>query len=330
MNRLSVLLIVTLLAGCSPRLQKHEYVELVMASPARLVLYAEDEASARRAARATYDRLHELERVLSDWNPESELNLLVAAAPEWRRTSQELRQALRQAVHHAGATGGGFDPTLGPLVTLWRETRTTGTLPSSDRIDAARALVDFDAIEFEGEVVRVARPGVQVDLGGFAKGFALDEAARLLEKRGFPRHLLDLDGEIRAGSPPPGSSGWRVEILPPGHEQTGRTLLLKDRSVSTSGDRHQFIEIDGTRYSHVLDPATGLGLVDPVQVTVIAARGETSDALATAGCVLGAEGLRTVMERHYPDAAAIVTTGQAGHRIVTTIGMLPARVDDAP
>ncbi len=330
MNRLSFLLVTILLAGCSPRLQKHEYVELVMASPARLVLYAENEASARQVARATYDRLHELDRVLSDWNPNSELRLLVAAAPEGRRTSVDLRDALRHAVRHARATGGAFDPTLGPLVSLWREARSTGTLPTREQLDAARALVDLDAIEFEQDVVRVSRPGVEVDLGGIGKGFALDEAARLLDSRGHPHHLLDLDGEIRVGSPPPGRDDWLVDVLPPRGGQPGLSLALVDRSVSTSGDRHQFVEIDGIRYSHVLDPATGLGLVDPIQVTVIARHGETSDALATAGCVLGAKKLRVIMERHYPDAAAIVTSRHAERSDVTTIGHLPVRADDVP
>ena len=134
MKCLPTLLAAGVLAGCAPQLERHEYVELVMASPARIVLYAADEASARRTARATFDRLHELDRTLSDWNPDSELRRLVAAAPQARTTSTTLRDSIVGALEHARATDGAFDPTLGPLVTLWREARSARRLPDTAAI----------------------------------------------------------------------------------------------------------------------------------------------------------------------------------------------------
>ena len=334
-HRVRRLLILVALAVLFPscantsKLERHEFVELVMASPARLVLYAPDEATARRAARATYDRMHDVDRALSDWNENSQLRQLVAAAPEPMPANELLRNAVIQATDYSRATEGAFDPTLGPLVTLWREARTSGELPSPERIETARTLVGIDFVELTPDAIRITQPGASLDLGGIGKGIALDEAGEVLRTHRIHMHLIDLDGEIQVGAAPPRRHAWIIEIQPHGDAERLELDLL-EQSVSTSGDINQFVEIGGTRYSHVLDPKSGLGLGTRIQVTVVAASGAAADALATAGCVLGPERFTRLLEENYPDASALVTTLLDGKTILTRIGKLPVRAPDVP
>jgi thiamine biosynthesis lipoprotein len=145
------------------------------------------------------------------------------------------------------------------------------------------------------------KDGMQLDLGGIGQGYAADEAYQMLKDRGLTRALVDISGDFRAGDPPPDRSGWRIEIeaLKPksanAEHSTARTLLISNAAVSTSGDAYNFVEIDGQRYSHIVDPKTGLGLATSCSVTIIARDAITADALDTAVCVLGVgPGLDTI------------------------------------
>jgi thiamine biosynthesis lipoprotein len=128
---------------------------------------------------------------------------------------------------------------------------------------------------------------MKLDLGGIAKGYAGDEALRVLETHGVTRALFQAGGDIVTSGAPPGKRGWTVEI--PVEAGGNRTLLLANQAVSTSGDLYQFVIFDGKRYSHVVDPRTGLGLTQRFEATVVARDGVTSDSLSTAACVLGPE-----------------------------------------
>ena len=319
--------------GCGrERLERHEFVELVMASPARLVIYAEDERTARSAARMTYDRLHEIDRTLSDWNPRSERSRLVEAAPEPVQVSELLRASTVEALRLSRATGGAFDPTIGPQVALWRRSRETGILPTESERRRSGALVGIELIEVTEAGIGLGRRGASLDFGGIGKGIALDEAGRVLDGLGLAHHLIDLDGEIRAGQAPPGVAAWRVTIADESGD--GIELALVGTTASTSGDLHQYVEIDGRRYSHVLDPGTGLGLTVPIQVTVVSDDGAVGDALATAGCVLGPERLAQLIEKEFPDVSAVVLQERDGISREFRIGRIPvaapALSPDAP
>lgn len=266
---------------------------------ARIVLHAESEASARDAAAAAFDRLAQLDAMMSDYRADSELNRLGRSGINQPVSlSDDLFPVLAVAREIAVATDGAFDPTIGPLVRLWREARTSRTLPDPNAIIDARSRVgiihlDLNAVD---RTATLRREGMQLDLGGIAKGYAAQAAVDLLRAGGHARCLVALAGDIVAGDPPPGASGWVVAIessLPvhaPGHR-----LLLANAAASTSGTSMQFIEIDGVRYAHLIDPRTGLGLTKSVAVTVIAPRGEYADALASAACILGPHGFQEAL-----------------------------------
>ena len=306
-----------------------EYVEMVMASPVRITIYSSSKQRARKAARAAFDRMHQLERTLSDWIPESESNRLERNAPEFMTISTDLGDAIKLSRTLWNATDRAFDPTIGPLVELWRVTRKTGRMPHQDAIAAARSKVDFNAVELREDEARIKSVGVELDFGGIGKGIALDEASRILDEYGLNRHLIDFDGEILAGDEPPGRSFWQVELTPEGVNEPLIMNVVRC-SIATSGGLNQFFEIDGRRYSHVIDPSTGFGTNCTRQVTVLCESAAYADALATAGCVLDTIRFEEILRTRFQNASAVVLEQVETSTTVTRIGDPPVRVPVFP
>ena len=277
---------------------RRQYAELHMGVAARIVLYAPDDATARRAARAAYARMAELEDVMSDYRPESEVRRLAARAGAAIPVSGDLFVVLARAVDLWRRSDGAFDATVGPFVELWRAARRTGRLPPRAGLDAAARRVGSDKVHLDSvaRTVRLDAPGMRIDLGGIAKGYILDRALDALRAQGVTRALLEAGGDIVLGDAPPGRRGWRI-ALPEGD------TILANHAVSTSGDTEQFVIIGGVRYSHVIDPRTGMGLTSRREATVVAPDGVTADGLATALTVLdGERGARLL--HSFPQAAA--------------------------
>ena len=278
--------------------QRREFVAPHMGTLWRLVFFEDDEARARAARDAAWDRLTELNSRLSDYLEDSELSRL-ARDGRLESPSDDLRRVLSAARRLSELTGGAFDITVGPLVRLWRAARKEKSLPADDAIAAARALVDWRAVELTEDAAVFRSRGGRLDLGGIGKGFAQDEVLRLLRDRhGIGAALIDAGGGVSVSAPPPGQPAWTAGLASPREDDPGATLQLRQQSLATSGDTHQFVEINGVRYSHIVDPATGLGLTRRVQASVVAADGATADALATAFCVLGEEKTRAFLKQH--------------------------------
>ena len=273
----------------APADARHEFEAPQMGTLARVVVYAPSRAAAEAGARAAFGRIHELDARLSDYREDSELAALEreAGGPP-RPVSRDLLFVLVRAQQLAAETGGAFDVTVGPLSRLWRAARRRNQLPEQQDVERARALVGYTSLLLDPDAKRcqLARPGMQLDLGGIAKGYAADEALAVLKARRLPRALVVLGGEVAAGSPPPGLDGWTVAVQ---SLQPQSPLLIRDAAVSTSGDAEQWLELDGIRYSHVLDARTGQALTGRRSVTVVAEQAIDADALATALLVLGNE-----------------------------------------
>jgi thiamine biosynthesis lipoprotein len=281
-----VLLFAAMAGGAD--LKRLEFVEPHMGTLFRITVYASDPAAARAAANAAFARVKQLDETLSDYNPESELSRLTRQAPgEWTPVSKDLFHILEAGQRLARDTGGAFDVTAGPLIHLWREARKTRRLPSQEAIAHALARSGYEHLMLDAKrsAARIDIPGMQLDPGAIAKGYAADAALDILKHHGLKRAIIAASGDLAIGSPPPGTKGWRVQIQP--SETSQRVLILRNTAVSTSGDRNQFVEIDGRRYSHVVDARTGMALADSRGVTVIARRGIDADSLATAACILG-------------------------------------------
>jgi len=276
---------------------------------ARIVVYAAEEHQARGACKAAFARIAELEQVMSDYRPTSELMRLCArAGGRAVRISTDLMQVLLKAQQLSKRSGGAFDVTVGPLVKLWRTARRAGRLPSKTEIDAARRLVGWRKLHLDAKrsTARLETPGMLLDLGGIAKGYACDQALKTLRSSGIRRALVEMGGDIVLGEPPPGKSGWLIEV--PNPSKMPQRYVLANRAISTSGDLEQFVEIGGRRYSHVVDPRTGIGVTNRITATVIAADCTTSDCLSTAVAVLGEEKGRAVAGS-YPGVRVFISRG---------------------
>jgi thiamine biosynthesis lipoprotein len=304
------------LHAATPALERFEFAEPHMGTLVRLVLYAPDRGFADAAAKVAFARIVALNDGLSDYRDSSELmEVSRRSGGPPVRVSDDLFRVLSAAQQMARASGGAFDATAGPLSLLWREARRRTSLPDPTRIAVARSLVGTDKLELhdEGRTVRLRVAGMQLDLGGIAKGFAADEAAAVLRRGGIERALVAAGGDVVAMNAPPGADGWRVAVaaLDGADRPPAGYLTLRDAAVSTSGDAEQFMVVDGVRYSHIFDPRTGRALTGRLSVTVVGPNGTTSDALATAVSVLGGErGTRLVDQT--PGAAALIVDSRNG------------------
>lgn len=323
----SLLLIGAVLAAltapaCARPLERAEYTEVHMGVPVRVVLYAPDESAAAQAARVVFARIRALDNVMSDYRPDSEISRLSATDSEWVPVSAELFSVLARAREIADATGGAFDPTVGPLVALWRESRGSGALPSAARLADARARSGWSKLELDlaTQSARLAVPGMRLDLGGIAKGFILDQALAAARLSGVSRVLIEAGGDIVVGDAPPGREGWTIDVddpnddvdVEPNDELARRAAALTNAALATSGASVQFVEIEGVRYSHVVDPKTGLGLASSRVTRVIADDGATADALATAIGVAGPQSIAGWLAA-FPGAAVATSRDPAPH-----------------
>jgi FAD:protein FMN transferase len=258
-----------------------------------ITVYAADHDHALVAVITAHDEVDRLERIFSDYDPESELSRLSARAPtrEPVPISEDLWWVLDRAVAWRDASGGAFDPTIGPLTKLWRQSRRSGTMPLPEKLTAARAAVGPKTLRLhpDNRAVELMHRGIRLDLGGIGMGAAIDRVVAVLRDRGITSGMVDASGDIAVIGTPPDRDGWRVAVAALGSAAGDATeVILRDAAVTTSGDAFQAVTIDGIRYSHIVDPRTGLGVAGPAAVTVIAPDCITADALATAASVLGA------------------------------------------
>ncbi len=307
-----------LLASCrsgidsaSEELFRYEFKQPHMGTLFTITLYAPDEAEAREACDAAFAKIAALDRMMTDYNPDSELmQLCQKPVGQPVRVSDELFEVLEQSHRLAELTDGAFDVTIGPVVRLWRRARRTETLPSPDVLARAQESVGWRKLRLDPatKTTTLTVPNMQLDLGGIAKGYAADKALEVLKSRGLNRALVAASGDIAAGDPPPGQPGWRVGVGNLNAKEPGfaKMILLKNAAVSTSGDAEQFVEIGGTRYSHIVDPRTGVGLTEQLQVSIIAKRAVDTDSYATAVSVLGVEHGVTLVESRKDMAALII------------------------
>lgn len=271
---------------------RHEFREVHMGTEWRIALYASDKPTAEKASKAAFARIAALEMVMSDYNPKSELMRLCAnndtEPGKPISVSGDLGDVLARAGVVAGLSDGAFDITVGPLVKLWRVARKVKELPDEKQLAAAKELVGYKLLELDPKehTVKLVKAKMRLDLGGIGKGFAADQALAVLKKLGCPRALIAASGDITVGDAPPDKTGWEVEIAPISKDQPARRLKLVNQSVSTSGDLFQHVEIDGVRYSHILNPKTGLGLTGRRSATVIASKGWQADAFTKVASVM--------------------------------------------
>lgn len=285
-----------------------------MGSEFTLFLYTSDASQASRAFEAAFARIAELDRALSDYNPESELmKLCDRAGGPAVVVSADLLRCLEQAEKMSRLSDGAFDVTIGPIGRLWRRARRTREMPDAQTLAKAKELVGYQNIQLDAKAstVKLAKHGMKLDLGAIAKGYACDEAIRVLKTKGITSALAAGAGDIVVSDAPPGRTGWRIGVAAPDGDpaKPSRFLSLANAAVSTSGDAEKFVEIDGKRYSHIVDPRTGLGVIDRASVTVVAKSGIIADGLDTTVYVLGPQKGMPIVEQTEGAASLYISVG---------------------
>lgn len=255
------------------------------------------EADAQLGLEAAEQALREVDALMSTYLEESELSSINrATAGDVVPVSEALRSVLLFSREVWGVSGGAFDATCRPMIELWRRAGLEERLPSDAEMEAARISSSWEDFEVLEEGVRKKRAGALLDLGGVAKGYGIDRAFVILESAGCDGILVDVGGDVRVGGLDARGEHWRITVRDPFGGSTFVAFELEGGAVCTSGNYERFVEIDGRRFSHILDPRTGLPAGRLPSVTVLAADAMTADAWATALSVLGPEGLELLPE----------------------------------
>ncbi|MDR1492604.1 MAG: FAD:protein FMN transferase [Planctomycetaceae bacterium] len=316
-------------------LQRFIFEETVMSIPARIIICAENESDAKSAANAVFQRFDELNKIMSDYDSDSEVMRICqigAKSGEPVQVSNDLFRVLQFSKQISIASDGAFDVTIGPVIRLWRRARRLRALPEKELLDNARQLVGnaLWEIDEKSQTVTLKRDKMRFDLGGVAKGDAIDQAVEVLKTHKIPAALVDVGGDIRSYGQPPTHSANSEKIIPNiqnskiskiqnendsgvnswiiGVSANGQAIChvaAQDVAMASSGDAERFVEWDGVRYSHIVDPKTGLGLTDHKAVTVFAKDAITADALASALSILPPEKGLKLLEQYEGTAAMI-------------------------
>lgn len=239
---------------------------------------------------AAFAEVRRLDEALSTYRPESELSRVNReAARRWVSISAETMALLKRALAYAAESDGAFDPTVGPLVRAWGFKHLDYHKPDQQEIDRARAKVGFRSVTLDPlKGVRFAKPGMELDLGAIAKGYAVDRALAVLKRHGVLAARVDAGGNQGVWGPSPEGGAWHFGIKDPRAEgEVLGVVPLASGGVSTSGDAERGFWLDGVRYGHIVNSLTGWPVQGVLSVTVVAPTAEAADALSTTLYVLG-------------------------------------------
>ncbi len=309
-----------------PRLrQAGSGYRVVMGTFANITAVAADSRTAKACVEAAFSQLKRVDELMSDYKSDSQLSQVNRDAfKEPVHVDDDLFEVLDIAVEYSRQTDGAFDVTVGPVVKLWREAEETGALPPEEDIAQAGSKVGFEKLilDRENKTVRFKVDGMRLDLGGIAKGYAIDLAIEAMQKAGAIGGLVDVGGDVRCFGPPSDSKeSWLVGLQDPSVEnQLLLVLKLRGVAVATSGGYRRFAEIDGKKYSHIINPQASSAADELVSVSIVARTATAADALATAVSVMGREKGLALVES-LAQTEAILVPGGKDQEIIHTEGV---------
>jgi FAD:protein FMN transferase len=297
--------------------QKHTFTRPKMGSPFVITLYAQDTIGLYQTIEAAYTEVDKLNTIFSDYSETSDISLLTKKAKKDMPigVSKELMHVLKLSDEAARLSRGAFDITVGNIVKLWRKARKDKAFPNELDMKLALEKTGFKQITYLSDTtIAFDREGVRLDFGGIVKGYAAQKVVDILSKNNFPMCLVDAGGDLAIGEKPLRTfggknteGGWQVAISVPQSETAliPQMLSLQKCAVATSGDMYNFVDINGKRYSHIVNPKTGIGLTHQRNVTVVAKDGATADWLATACSVLPIRRAKRLIKK-IPDAELLI------------------------
>jgi FAD:protein FMN transferase len=283
-------------------LHRYEASRMSMACEYAIEAYGRDEDGLPRIVDEAFDEVDRIDRLMSHYKADSPLSRINReAAHHPVAVEPELFDFIVDAMRYHHDSDGAFDITVGPLMKAWGFFRGEGHLPSDDELAAARRHVGGAHVTLNPQSKTIAfdASGVELDLGGIAKGYAVDRVVELLRRRHVAAALISAGGSTIYGlGAPPGADGWEVKLQDPiDSRKTAFAIRLKDRALSVAGSSEKAFEAGGIKYSHIMDPRTGRPAQGVLSVVVLASNGTAGDALDNAFFVLGPERSRSYLSR---------------------------------
>ncbi len=302
---------------------------LVMGTFARVVAVAEDSSTTQKCIDAALAQINKVDELMSDYKGGSEISLVNKNGfKQPIQVSLPTYEVLKKSIEFSKLTDGAFDITVGPLVDLFHSAEENEIFPDKEQIAQTKLKVGFEKLKLDDQnkTVQFTVEGMRLDLGGIAKGYAVDKAIEAMQSSGAIGGMVDLGGDIRCfGTPSKGKKNWLIGLQNPNAEQdtTGRDVVLKLKlikgAIATSGDYQQYVLIEGKRQSHIMDRLTGKSAKGLSSVTIIAGNATNADALATAVSVMGAEkGLALIEKLSHTEA--ILIASQPEYKLTKTTG----------
>ena len=271
-------------AQAPPPLIRYEDSRVSMACTYSIAVYGQDEIQLRQIVNEAFDEVDRIDRLMSHYKPDSPLSRLNQEAAQYPiKTDPELFALLVEGVRYSQVSAGAFDITVGPLMKAWGFFRGEGRLPSEVELAQVRQKIGSHhlILQAEEKTVRFDRAGVELDLGGIAKGYAVDRVVTLLKQRGITKALINAGGSTIYGlGSPPANDAWDVQVQDPlDARKVALTVRLKNQALSIAGSAEKFFELHGKRYAHIMDPRTGRPVMNVLSVAVITKTGTAGDAL---------------------------------------------------
>ncbi len=314
-------------------------LRMIMGTAARIIVLAPNQRTGENAIRAGFAQMEKVDGLMSTYRSDSELTIVNEEAHERPvPVSQETWTVLQKAGDTYDASAGAFDVTVGPLLALWKAAADSNTPPTDEQINAARTRVGWDKVRLDTEAMTVAfsQAGMKLDLGGIAKGYAIDQALEAVRAAGAVGAMVDIGGDLRCfGTPPRGNKRWRIGLQDPRITEADLpqeillVLSIGDRAVATSGHYRRFALIDGQTVSHIVEPQSGHGSAKLASTTIIAPDAISADALATAVSVMGQERGLALIETLEDIEAIVIPPGLESLQRIQTPGA-EAFIDSEP
>jgi thiamine biosynthesis lipoprotein len=290
----------------------------VMGTFARVVAVAADSNMAKGCIEAAFAEIERVDGLMSKYKSDSEISELNRDGfGRAVKVSKSTYEVLQRSIEFSELTSGAFDVTFGPLMDLWHSAEDANSIPADAELQETISRVGYDKLILDAneESIRFAVEGMEVDLGGIAKGYAIDKAVEAMRKGGAVGGMVDIGGEIRCfGLPPAGQKKWRIGLQDPDKAKDGfdagtplLVLNLTDAAIATSGHYRRFVTIGGKRYSHIVDPENGHSSGSLASVTIICQSATDADALSTAVTIMGKEKGLALIEQMAGVEAILIT-----------------------
>jgi len=300
----------------------------VMGTFARVVVVAPNTSTANRCIEAAFAQIYNVDQLMSDYKDDSEISQVNRDGFKRAvKVSKSTYEVLQKAVQFSKLSGGAFDITVGPLVQLWRSADEANSVPTDTELQYARSKVGYEKLILDANEtsVRFAVDGMKLDLGGIAKGYAIDKAVEAMQKSGAIGAMVDIGGDIRCfGTPSKNKKHWLIGVQDPNKARDGLdlgtsslVLQLKNAAIATSGGYRRFALIKGIKYTHIISRKTAASAEGLSSVTIISEKALDADALATAVTVMGPEKGLALIEK-LPQTEAILITSPPQYKFTKT------------